>query len=187
MSERNLLLLGPPGAGKGTQAKLLEERLGIPKIATGDILREAVASGSEIGRRANAIMEKGELVPDEVVIGIVEERVGRKDCKEGFILDGFPRTREQAKALDGLLAKADRAPLVALSLIVEDEVLRVRILSRGEGRADDNEAAVRTRLEVYREQTAPVLDHYSSALLEIDGIGTIDEIHERIMEALGIR
>jgi adenylate kinase len=184
MNERNLMLLGPPGAGKGTQAKLLVDHLEIPQIATGDILREAVASGSQIGRRAQAIMEKGELVPDEVVIAIVEERLARKDCQAGFILDGFPRTREQARALDRLLEKAGREPLIAVSLRVDDDVLRQRILQRGEGRADDNDETIRKRLQVYREQTAPVLDHYRSVLLEIDGVGSIEEIHTRIVEAL---
>lgn len=185
MSERNLMLLGPPGAGKGTQAKLLVQHLGIPQIATGDILRDAVASGSDIGERARAIMERGDLVPDEVVIAIVEERLAREDCKAGFILDGFPRTREQACALDGILEKAERQPLVALSLCVDDEILRKRILERGEGRADDNEETVRNRLEVYRAQTAPVIDHYRSALIEIDGVGSIEEINARIVKALG--
>lgn len=184
MTEWNLLLLGPPGAGKGTQARRLGERLGIPQIATGDILREAVASGSEFGRRAKAVMERGELVPDELVIAIVEERLGRDDCRKGFILDGFPRTCAQARALDQLLVRSGRAPLLAVSLRVDEDVLRQRILDRGEGRADDNEETIRKRLEVYREQTAPVLEHYRDMLREVEGAGTIDEIHDRIVEAL---
>ena len=184
MSQQNLLLLGPPGSGKGTQAELLTDRLGIPQIATGDILREAVGSGSEIGRRAKSIMELGELVPDEVVIQIVEERLGQDDCKGGFILDGFPRTRDQAHALDVLLEKSGREPLRAVSLKVDEAVLRERILKRGEGRVDDNEATIRKRLEVYDEQTAPVLEHYRSVLIEVDGMGSIEEIQLRILEAL---
>jgi len=186
MSELNLILTGPPGAGKGTQAKLLTKRLGIPQIATGDILREAVASGSELGERVKAIMERGELVPDEVVIAIVEERLARKDCRPGFILDGFPRTREQASALEGLLTKIGREPVRVVSLKVVDEVLRQRILERGEGRADDTEETIARRLEVYRRETTPVLEHFRSTLLEVDGVGSVEEINRRIVEAIGV-
>ena len=186
MSELNLILTGPPGAGKGTQAKLLAKRLGIPQIATGDILREAVASGSELGQRVKAIMERGELVPDEVVIEIVEERLAREDCVPGFILDGFPRTREQAEALERLLARARREAVRVVSLVVPDQVLRQRILERGQGRADDSEETIATRLEVYRQQTAPVLDYFRSRLLEIDGIGSVGEINSRIVEAIEV-
>ncbi|MCZ6568583.1 MAG: adenylate kinase [Deltaproteobacteria bacterium] len=186
MSELNLILTGPPGAGKGTQAKLLAKRLGIPQIATGDILREAVASGSELGQRVKAIMERGELVPDEVVIEIVEERLAREDCVPGFILDGFPRTREQAEALERLLGRARREAVRVVSLVVPDQVLRQRILERGQGRADDSEETIATRLEVYRQQTAPVLDYFRSRLLEIDGIGSVGEINSRIVEAIEV-
>ena len=186
MSELNLILIGPPGAGKGTQAKLLVDQLGIPQIATGDILREAVASGSEIGQRAKLIMARGDLVPDEVVIGIVRERLSRKDCEPGFILDGFPRTREQAEALVEVLEEAGRGSVRVVSLSVPDPVLLQRILARGEGRADDTEETVARRLAVYRRETAPVLEHFRSALLEVDGQGTIEEINQRIREALGV-
>jgi len=186
MSELNLILVGPPGAGKGTQAKLLVDQLGIPQIATGDFLREAVASGSEIGQRAKVIMARGDLVPDEVVIDIVRERLSRKDCEPGFILDGFPRTSEQAEALVGLLEEAERGPVRVVNLSVPDDVLLQRILARGEGRADDTEETVARRLAVYRRDTAPVLEHFRSALLEVDGQGTIDEINQRIREALGV-
>ena len=186
MSEITLILTGPPGAGKGTQAKLLAKRLGIPQIATGDILREAVASGSELGQRVKAIMERGDLVPDEVVIEIVEERLAREDCVPGFILDGFPRTREQAEALERLLGRARREPVRAVSLEVPEEVLRQRILERGQGRADDTEETIATRLEVYRQQTAPVLDHFRSSLLEIDGVGSVEEINSRIVQAIEV-
>ena len=186
MSEINLILTGPPGAGKGTQAKLLAKRLGIPQIATGDILREAVASGSELGQRVKAIMERGDLVPDEVVIEIVEERLAREDCVPGFILDGFPRTREQAEALERLLGRARREPVRVVSLEVPEEVLRQRILERGQGRADDTEETIATRLVVYRQQTAPVLDHFRSSLLEIDGVGSVEEINSRIVQAIEV-
>ena len=185
MSELNLIVMGPPGAGKGTQAKLLVKRFGIPQISTGDMLREAVASGSAIGKRVRTIMEKGELVPDEVVVEIVEQRLAREDCRDGFILDGFPRTCEQAKALEALLVAAGREPLCVVSLGVGDETLRRRILERGEGRADDCEQTVSRRLEVYRTQTAPVLDHFRGVLVEIDGIGRVEDVHERIVGALG--
>jgi adenylate kinase len=181
----NLILTGPPGSGKGTQAKRLVEKYGIPQISTGDILREAVKSGSEIGKRAKAIMDRGDLVPDEVVIEIVRQRLARPDCKPGCVLDGFPRTKGQAVALDALLQEAGREPARVIALIVAEDELRRRILSRGEGRADDNEESVKKRLEVYRRDTEPVLAHYDRAVVKIDGIGSMDEITARITRALG--
>jgi adenylate kinase len=188
MSEQyNLILMGPPGSGKGTQAKRLVEKYGIPQISTGDILREAVASGSEIGKRAKAIMDRGDLVPDEVVIEIVRQRLARPDCKKGFVLDGFPRTQAQAKSLDGILRDQGRAAARVIALTVADDELRRRILSRGEGRADDNETAIAKRLEVYKRDTEPVLAHYAASVKRIDGIGSMDEITERVVVALGGR
>jgi adenylate kinase len=185
--QMNLILMGPPGSGKGTQAKRLVEKFGIPQISTGDILREAVASGSPIGRRAKAIMDKGELVPDEVVIEIVRDRLARGDCKPGFILDGFPRTRAQAQALDKILVDQQREKVCAIALTVADDELRRRILARGEGRADDTPETVAKRLEVYRRDTQPVLDHYAAQSVRIDGMGTMDDITARILAALGAR
>jgi adenylate kinase len=183
--ELNLILMGPPGSGKGTQAKRLVEKFGIPQISTGDILREAVASGSAVGLRARAIMDKGELVPDEVVIEIVRDRLGRADCKAGFVLDGFPRTREQAAALDRILADHGRERARVLALCVDDDELRSRIRARGEGRADDTEETAKKRLEVYRRDTQPVLDHYQAQVHSVDGIGSLDEVSARVLRALG--
>lgn len=184
MGECNVLLIGPPGAGKGTQAAFLVERHGIPQISTGEILREAVASGSELGERVRKIMEVGELVPDEVVIQIVEQRLRRADCAKGFVLDGFPRTPGQAKALDAMLRRLGRAPLRVVFIEVPEAELKRRILSRGEGRPDDTEAAVRRRLEVYRKETQPVLEHYGRSAVAVDGLGTVEQIAERIAGAL---
>jgi adenylate kinase len=183
----NLILMGPPGAGKGTQAQFLVERLGIPQISTGDMLREAVASGSAIGRTAKEIMARGDLVPDAVVIEIVRQRLGRPDCQPGFLLDGFPRTVEQAAALDALLRELGLAAVRVVVLEVPEAELVRRILSRGEGRADDNEVTVRKRLEVYRSSTEPVIRHYGAAVRRIDGLGSVQEIRERIAGALGLR
>ena len=182
----NLILMGPPGAGKGTQAQFLVEQLGTPQISTGDMLREAVASGSAIGRTAKEIMARGELVPDAVVIQIVRERLGRPDCGPGFILDGFPRTVEQARALDALLREMGLPPARVVALDVPEAELTRRILARGEGRADDNEETVRKRLQVYRSSTEPVIAHYGNAAKRIDGLGTIEQIRERIAVALGL-
>jgi len=186
MSEWNLILTGPPGAGKGTQAVRLAERLGVPQISTGDMLREAVASGSELGKRVEGIMSRGELVSDAIVIELVEERLGRADCKTGFILDGFPRTVGQAEVLDQLLSNLGRKAITAVALDVPHEELVKRILARGEGRADDNEETVRKRLEVYEAETAPILDHYRNGLIRVHGVGGIDEVEGWIGEALGL-
>jgi adenylate kinase len=184
MSGLSLILVGPPGAGKGTQAKRLAAHFGIPWISTGDILREAVASGSPLGKQAKEVMARGELVSDELMIGIVEERLARPDCRRGYVLDGFPRTAEQARALDRLLARLGRESARVLSLEVpEDELVR-RILSRGEGRADDTREAVERRLEVYAQKTAPVLDHYRATLVRVPGVGTVEEIGKRIVAEL---
>jgi adenylate kinase len=148
------------------------------------MLREAVATGTELGRQARAVMERGDLVSDDIIIGLVRERLARDDCAAGFILDGFPRTAAQATALDALLREQGRAPARVVSLCVPDEELTRRILSRGEGRADDTEEAVRNRLAVYERETAPVLGHYAAAVTEVDGLGSVDEISDRIAKEL---
>jgi adenylate kinase len=188
MTARRLLLLGPPGAGKGTQARLLVERLGIPQISTGDMLRAAVAAGTDVGRRANAVMERGELVPDEIVIAVAEERLCAPDARRGFVLDGFPRTPAQARALDRILVAAGTPLERCVALRIDEEQLVRRLLRRAEieGRSDDNEAAIRTRMEVYERQTRPLVDYYRERRLlrEIDGDGSVDEVAKRVEEAL---
>jgi adenylate kinase len=188
MTARRLLLLGPPGAGKGTQARLLVERLGIPQISTGDMLRAAVAAGTEVGRRAKAVMERGELVPDEIVIAVAEERLSAPDARRGFVLDGFPRTPAQARALDRILTVAGTPLERCVALRIDEDQLVRRLLRRAEieGRSDDNEAAIRTRMEVYERQTRPLVDYYREhrLLREVDGDGPVDEVAKRVEEAL---
>jgi adenylate kinase len=188
MSARRLLLLGPPGAGKGTQAERLVRKLGIPQISTGDMLRAAVASGSELGHQVKGIMERGELVPDATVIGVAQARLSARDAMGGFVLDGFPRTTAQAEALDKMLGEL-RAPLErCVSLHVEESELVARLLKRAEleGRSDDTEDVIRNRMRVYREQTAPLEAYYRrrGLLREIHAEGSIDEVEKRIEEAL---
>ena len=188
MSARRLLLLGPPGAGKGTQSQRLAERLGIPQISTGEMLRAAVAAGSAVGRRAKSFMDAGELVPDEVVIGVAEQRLAEPDAKSGFILDGFPRTAAQADALDKLLPRLGASLERCVCLRVDEEELVKRLLKRAqiEGRADDNEQTIRTRMQVYKESTAPLIAYYRArgVLREVDGEGSVDEVASRLEQAL---
>lgn len=180
-----IVLLGAPGSGKGTQATLLKERLGFAHISTGDLLRQAVAAGTPLGLQAKAVMEAGHLVSDDLVLGMLEDRLHREDVKPGFILDGYPRNLIQAQALDGLLAKLgqplDRAILidVPLPLLVD----RLAGRAKAEGRADDTPETVRNRLNVYTEQTAPVIDFYASrgALQTVNGVGALEEVLARML------
>lgn len=185
---RRLLLLGAPGVGKGTQAALLVRRLGVPQISTGDILRATVAAGTSIGREAKGYMDRGELVPDSVVIGVTEARLRQPDTEAGFILDGFPRTAEQARALDEMLARLGRRLDRCVVLSVDEDSLIERLRKRAEieGRSDDNEESIRTRMQVYRKQTEPLIEYYRGRgiLAELDGLGTVDEVARRIDEAL---
>lgn len=185
-----LILLGPPGAGKGTQAKLLVEAYGIPQLSTGDILRSAIAAKTPLGLEAKAIVDRGDLVSDTVVNGIVSERLDAEDCKPGFILDGFPRTIAQAEALDAMLA--DKG--VALDAVIEikadaDELVR-RVIQRakesGGARADDNEEVLRKRLGVYQEQTAPLVAYYADKglLKTVDGMAPVDQVTTAIRTAI---
>jgi adenylate kinase len=181
-------LLGPPGAGKGTQAASLIEALGIPHVSTGDMLRAAVKAETPVGLKAKAVMEAGELVSDEIVIGIAEERLSEPDASRGFLLDGFPRTIAQAEALEGLLAKLGVELDCCLALTVDNDAIVERLLKRAEieGRADDNEETIRERMREYDNKTAPLLSFYGSRgrLIEVDGMGTIEEVGERIRTAL---
>lgn len=204
----NIIFLGPPGAGKGTQAQIVCQRLGIPQVSTGDMLRAAIAAGTEMGRKAKEYMDQGQLVPDEVVIGIVKDRLADPDCQKGYILDGFPRTVEQAKALS-TFAKID----VAINLDVPDDVLVKRLsgrrvcplcgapyhvdrlngetVCRADGtpliqRDDDKAETVLNRLAVYHQKTAPLIDHYREAglLKNIGGGLSMEEISEEIFRTL---
>jgi adenylate kinase len=183
-----VIFLGPPGSGKGTQAKLLAGRLDVPAISTGDMLREAVRQGTPLGRRAQAIMEAGELVPDDVVIALARDRIAAPDARRGFLLDGFPRTTEQAQALDRLLKGNGHALDAVINLLVPEKTLTERMLGRAaqEGRSDDRPETVAERLRVYREKTAPLVEHYRAAglLKDVDGSGEIFEIAGRIDQAL---
>lgn len=155
---KRLIFLGPPGAGKGTQAKTLSETHQIPHISTGDILRQAITSQTSLGQKAESYMNQGELVPDELIIDLIKERLSQPDSKNGWVLDGFPRNLTQAAFLEQLLTSLDQTPDLALNLTVPDEVLVSRMLKRG--RKDDNEDTIRRRLQVYRDDTAPVISFY---------------------------
>lgn len=211
-----LVLLGPPGAGKGTQAQWLKERYGIPQLSTGEMLREAVARGTEVGRQAKAVMERGELVSDAIINAIVEERIGQPDCARGFVLDGFPRTVAQAEALDSMLAARHQRLDAVIEIRVDVEALVERIAGRfacarcGAGyhdrfkrpavegvcdvcgstefsrRKDDNAEAVRTRLQAYEAQTAPLLPFYAARglLRAVDGMAPIEAVTAAIGRVL---
>lgn len=185
MSAVRLVIFGRQGAGKGTQCARLSERYGVPHISTGDMLRAAVEAGTPFGVKAKAIMDAGDLVPDDVMVGIVDERLGQPDAEAGFLLDGFPRTGDQAEALDRLLG--ERELVAAINLEVAEEVVIERMLARG--RQDDTEEAIRRRLDLYLEQTAPLLELYRShgLLVEVDGVGTEDEVAERLFGAIDNR
>jgi adenylate kinase len=189
-----VVLLGPPGAGKGTQAKVIAGRLGVPAISTGDIFRANVSGATELGRQAKVYMDAGDLVPDAITVAMVSDRLAEPDAKVGFLLDGFPRTIAQAEQLRDSLAEMGQVLDRCLELVVEEDELVRRLSARrmlvdGEWvvRGDDNPETVRHRLEVYREQTAPLSGFYERAglLSQIDAIGEIDEVTRRALEALG--
>jgi adenylate kinase len=183
-----LVLLGAPGSGKGTQAARLKEYLNVPHISTGELLRAAVAAGTPLGLQAKEVMEAGGLVSDDVVLGMLEERLLKPDTGNGFILDGYPRNLIQANALAALLNKLGQPIDIAVQLDVDTELLVDRLAGRAkaEGRADDSPESVRKRLGVYESQTAPVVDYYRSLgkLAHLNGVGTLDEVFTRITEAL---
>jgi adenylate kinase len=216
VSQSDLIFIGPPGAGKGTQAKRLCEKLGVPQVSTGDMLREAKAAGTELGKKAAAVMATGGLVSDEIVIGLVEERLARPDAAKGFVLDGFPRTIPQAEALDKLLRKLGRSLKHVVLLEVPDSLIVERITGRRTGettgriyhlkydpppfpdrgesgerllqRTDDTEEVVGSRLAAYAAQTAPLVAYYAdkSLLRRVDGVGTLDEVSARLFAAVGV-
>ena len=183
-----IVLLGPPGAGKGTQAARVACRFGCPHIATGDIFRANVAEGTELGRAAQEYMDRGDLVPDELVIAMVMERLAEPDCDAGFVLDGFPRTVNQAEALDRRLAEQGTPLEAALSFeVTEDELLR-RLAGRAaaQHRADDAEQTIRHRLEVFAIKTRPLIDYYRHRrlLTMVDGVGRVEDVTTRILDGL---
>ena len=190
-----LIFLGPPGAGKGTQAKLLTERYGIPQLSTGDMLRAAVAEQSDVGKRAKAVMDAGQLVSDEIVNEIVSDRIDQPDCANGFILDGYPRTVPQAVALAKMLEGKGLALDAVIELKVDEEALLKRIENRvaetvaagGKVRSDDNPESVKKRLVEYREKTAPLSEHYASTgqLKTVDGMADVGVVTREIAKILG--
>jgi adenylate kinase len=179
----NLILFGPPGAGKGTQAKILEAEWGLPQLSTGDMLRAAIAAGTELGRRCKAIMDRGDLVPDDIVVGIIAERLDQPDCIKGAVFDGFPRTIPQAEALDRMLAGRGSKIDAVIELKVDDEAMVGRMETRvkenpGSARADDNPETLRNRLAVYHRNTAPLLEFYrrQRKLRTVDGMAPIPQV-----------
>ncbi len=186
-----IVLLGAPGSGKGTQAALLVEQLKLPHISTGALLRSAVEAGTELGLKAKIIMDRGEFVSDDIMLKLIEERLSQFDAIPGFILDGYPRNIAQAEALDGLLTRLERPLDEALQIDVDIEKMIERIALRAseEGRSDDSEEVARKRMQVYAEQTAPVVDYYADkgVLSRVLGMGSVEDVFSRIMGVLQIR
>jgi len=190
----NLILLGAPGAGKGTQAERLQAERGLVQLSTGDMLRAAVAAGTETGRKAKEIMDRGDLVSDDVVVGIISDRIDQPDCRKGFILDGFPRNEAQAQALDKMLVQKGQKLDLVIEVKVDEQILFDRIRNRaaesaaasGSVRADDNEETLRNRLGVYHAQTAPLLPYYRAQgkLHSIDGMQTVESVAKQIAALL---
>ena len=184
----NIIIFGPPGSGKGTQSKKLAEEFNLKHISTGDILRKEVEQQTELGKKAGVLMNRGELVPDEVVIGMIENKLEANKDANGFIFDGFPRTMVQAEALDKLLHDNEETVDVVISLLVSDGEITSRLLKRAEieGRGDDNEATIQNRLNVYKQRTAPLMEYYrkQNKLEEVDGTGSVDVIFQRIVEIM---
>ncbi|MBF4765320.1 adenylate kinase [Nocardioides islandensis] len=183
-----LVLMGPPGAGKGTQAKFIADHFKIPAISTGDIFRANVSQGTPLGQEAQRYMDAGEYVPDEVTNKMVRNRIDEPDAAPGFLLDGYPRTLAQVEELDGMIKFTGHALDAVVCLTADDDVLVSRLLQRAqlEGRADDTEDVIRRRQEVYADQTAPLIDVYRDRgiLVEVDGLGEVDDVTQRIFEAL---
>ncbi len=191
----NLILIGPPGAGKGTQAKILEEIYGLKQLSTGDMLRAEIADGTDLGKKAKAIMDAGNLVSDDIMVGMIESRIEQADCAKGVIFDGFPRTVEQAKALDTMLGKKGKPVKAVIEFVADEETLVDRLKSRiaqtiaagQEVRGDDNEETFRKRLGVYRAQTAPILPYYEGTglLHKVDGMASVEDVSKEIKALLG--
>ena len=184
----DILLLGPQGAGKGTQGKLISAEYGVPHIATGDMLRTAIAEGTELGRRADPLVKAGELVPDDLMIGLIRDRLARDNTRNGFVLDGFPRTAVQAEALDAMLEEIDRSLTVVFEFQLPEEVAIERLRRRAaeEGREDDTEEAIRTRLRLYHDQTEPLIEYYRTRgiIVGIPADRSVEEVFAEIQKAL---
>ena len=187
----NLVLFGPPGAGKGTQAKVITEQRGLPQLSTGDMLRAAIAAGTELGKASKAIMDRGDLVSDDIVVGIIGERYDQPDCAKGAVFDGFPRTIPQAEALDAMLAKRGRKIDLVIELKVDDKILIDRVEQRikesgGTTRSDDTPETLKARLAVYYKNTAPLLEYYKrqGKVVTVDGMQPIVEVTRQIGVAI---
>ncbi|BBY39003.1 adenylate kinase [Mycobacterium mantenii] len=178
-----VVLLGPPGAGKGTQAEKLSEKLGIPHISTGELFRSNIENGTKLGLEAKRYLDAGDLVPSELTNQLVDDRLSDPDAAKGFILDGFPRSAEQAKALHDMLGRRGTDIDAVLEFRVSEDELLQRL--KGRGRADDTDDVILNRMKVYRDETAPLLDYYSHELKTVDAIGTMDEVFARALQALG--
>jgi adenylate kinase len=180
--DMRIVLVGPPGAGKGTQAARLSERLGAPHISTGDLFRDNMKNGTELGKEAQRYVDAGDLVPDEVTVAMVKDRLAQPDAAEGFLLDGFPRNTSQADELNKVLGELDQRLDAVLLFEVDDEELIQRLTARG--RSDDTEDVIRNRQEVYRRETAPLIEYYRDLLVKVDAMGSMDEVTDRATDAL---
>jgi adenylate kinase len=186
-----IVLLGAPGSGKGTQAALIKDKYDLPHISTGVLLRAAVENGTELGKKAKSVMDRGELVSDDIMLGLIEQRLGQDDASNGFVLDGYPRNTAQAEALGSLLSRLEQPVDEALQIDVNQDLVVARIAGRAaeEGRSDDSEEVVRKRLQIYTEQTAPVVGYYAdkTILTRVLGEGSIEEVFQRIIGVLHTR
>jgi adenylate kinase len=178
-----VVLLGPPGAGKGTQAEKLAEKLEIPHLSTGELFRQNINNGTKLGLEAKRYLDAGDLVPSELTNELVDDRLSKSDTDDGFILDGYPRSVEQAKALHDMLERRGTSLNAVLEFRVSEEVLLERLKSRG--RADDTDDVILNRMKIYRDETAPLIEYYSNELKTVDAIGSVDEVFARALRALG--